>query len=130
MIETDFAYVAGLIDGDGCFSTSHNGSGYLNISLRLVNRDKPTLNWLALKFGGTVVSKGNVNIPDHWNPTYQWVVSSGPLKELLPEIIPYLRIRKAQAELTLDFVLLPYESTDERWRLRGQISELNNREYA
>lgn len=106
MKRTDLAYLAGIVDGEG----------YIGISAdhRKRNPDRPcwrlrvavtnTNEWLMqhLKFsigGGVIALKNSKNT----TPCYQWEIRHGKASEFLKLILPYLRLKRPQAELAIKF---------------------------
>ena len=123
--DTDLAYAAGLIDGEGCFSTHDNGNGYFGLDLRVVNRDKACLDWLALKFGGKVYKKGGRNLPSHWSKTYMWVATAGVMRGFLDKMLPYFIVKTKHAQVVSRFLSLPYGSIGRRTDLAEELRSLN-----
>lgn len=118
--EIDFAYAAGLIDGEGHISaTSHKtksrgrsvstkGKSYLHrdsrISMGLTVRGP--LDWLQEKFGGVVYARKKKTKKNH-KPQWTWVSMGNESKaNLLEGIMPFLKIKKQQAVLLLEYVRL------------------------
>ena len=105
MKRTDLAYIAGIVDGEG----------YIGISAdhRKRNPDRPcwrlrvtvtnTNEWLVqyLKFavGGGIIRLKN----DRPRPCYQWELTHSKASEFLQLILPYLRLKRPQAELAILF---------------------------
>jgi len=122
MKRTDLAYLAGIVDGEG----------YIGISAdhRKRNPDRPcwrlkvavtnTNEWLMqyLKFsvgGGIIVLKRK-----NPKPCYQWEIRYGKAADFLKLILPYLRLKKPQAELAIKFQASMSEST--RKLTEGQLA--------
>ena len=58
--DRDFGhYLAGLIDGDGCFQLSKKG--YASLEIVLETRDKRCLYQIKQKFGGSIKVKQDIN---------------------------------------------------------------------
>ena len=99
MKKEDLIYVAGLIDGDGCITTS-----FQSFRLTLSNTDKRMILWLQRTFGGNV---NNQHLPENpkWNPSWKWVIcAKEDLKTFLELISPYLKFKREQAILVLNFL--------------------------
>jgi hypothetical protein len=111
MKETEKAYIAGLIDGEGTISISHNnsqGSDAYSIVLRIYNSDKRMIDWVE-----NVTGYGNVREEkmrkDNWNrpnikPMYKWAIYANNIRKLLPEIEKYLVIKKEQSQIMQEFL--------------------------
>ena len=106
--EVKLAYFAGLFDGEGCIAAymqkaqTRSGHRYPCASLRaLVSMTDPRpLREFQKVFGGSLVSKA---------PKYQrkrviweWCLGSAAAGKFLRAIIPYLIVKKEQAELALE----------------------------
>lgn len=108
-METTLAWVAGLLDGEGAFSikrSQRNGRYHYQIWLVCGMSDIPqnrkALTKLQELFGGNVSSqkeKLNMNRKDK----ISWAVVSQDALKCLKRILPYLVIKKDQAELLIKF---------------------------
>ena len=139
--EIDFAYAAGLIDGEGyiaasCHKTksrgrsvSTKGKPYLHLDSRLSMSmtAKEPLYWLLEKFGGTVYFKPTKG-KKHKNQ-WTWVQLGNENKAtLLKGIIPFLKVKQKQAVLLLEYVNLPrLGSTKRRLEIIALCKELNRK---
>jgi hypothetical protein len=107
MDRTVWAYFAGLIDGEGCFMlTKHKnkdvktGFGW-NPSLRIANSDIRPLELLKKEVGGGITS-----VIKNGKPFYYYFAYSNILRKILPDIIPYLIIKKEEAQVMHKALLL------------------------
>lgn len=103
--EAKVAYLAGLIDGDGCLSLHRNDSGLLTFkpSLKVKMTNERVIRWLHKEFGGRV----SVWTPKEPNREvmYSWqIYKKADLRRLLPELLSFLIVKKLQAALLLEFV--------------------------
>ena len=106
--QTDLAYLAGLIDGEGCFYIGYVQTRSKSIKrnyhciLKISNNCKEVLEWVHITFGGrtTVFNKKR---KDHTRNfiTYDWYASGYLIRDLTVLILPYLKIKKAQAEIMI-----------------------------
>lgn len=110
MNETTKAYLAGILDADGYFtikrSTYHqrvrsdatNPVFSERIGIKQVTPD--ALNLLQECFGGSVrIEKPSAK---RGKPLYSWIVSDKIAATVAKTLLPYLRIKKRQAQLLLD----------------------------
>ena len=67
----------------------------------MANTNEWLVNWIHLNFGGTIYKKRM--LASHYKQVYLWSASSLQAKTLLELVLPYLRIKKAQAEIALQF---------------------------
>ena len=106
MIKTDIAYIAGIIDGEGCISLCVNKYrkprpfSYF-IRVNVTNTNEWLCQWLKFALGGGVYHHPDPN-PKH-KSRWQWVLSSNEALAALKLIYPYLRLKKPQAELAIKF---------------------------
>jgi hypothetical protein len=103
--EEDWAYLAGLIDAEGCFRIKKwkpaNKPNYVYaIALEIGNTKYPMFEFLMEKFGGNIVY---ISPKNGKKPSATWSISSFTLSQVLPKIIPYLIIKKAAAEKLIEF---------------------------
>ena len=101
------AYLAGLIDGDGCFFIEKIKKknrkreltgifGYVP-SLRVTNTNK-FLAELCNQYGGFWITEVE---KDTWKRVYRWILSTRLCKFYIPQLLPYLKIRYKQAQVML-----------------------------
>jgi hypothetical protein len=98
--ETDLAYLAGLIDGDGCITRFNPSRGYWNIKIYMT--DKEVIDWLTATLGVTVSSHLR---KDRTRRMYMWHLSrQANVRLFLLAVSPYLRVhakrRKAIEAIT------------------------------
>lgn len=103
------AYLAGIIDGEGHIGINVNlknpqrrTSPRYQSELVIVNSDKPLFEWLAENFGGAVGPRKKAE--DHHKQTWRWKVGDKQAATILEAVLPYLRIKRKQAELLIEFV--------------------------
>lgn len=107
--EFNFAYLAGYIDGDGCFyidtvkaKTGPNPFNYRTI-LKFASVDIGIMQWLqdflGIHFWGKVVSKNRKHL--NRRKVYEANLTGEALDILLPRIFPYLRIKKRHCEIMI-----------------------------
>ncbi len=105
----NLAWAAGFIDGEGCISISgsvHPGkvSPYHQLRLGVVNTDKTAIEELKRIFSlGSISRKERKG---HYKPIYRWNVADYNAAKVLTGILPYLRVKKAEARIALDFIVL------------------------
>lgn len=98
--EVDYAYFAGLLDGEGWIGASKTPSGTIQPRIQIGMTDYEVLVWCKDHFGGSIhVMKSRLARRDAW----KWNMSSEAIRTFLPHVIPYLKVKKSQAELALDW---------------------------
>jgi hypothetical protein len=114
LTDTELAYLAGFLDGDGCISiTKSLGARCISPSYALVlivsQSDRPALKYWQVKTGiGHVndVSKEEDAIVER-KPRYAWRMSGYDARDLIAKVVNYLVIKKDQAQVALKFMQIP-----------------------
>lgn len=110
--ETDYAWAAGIVDGEGCvFIARHKGGGkngakadYYTVGVKVTMGHEPTILRLREMFGSG--SKHTVEQVG-WNPAYTWLAQSKIAKEVLLKIQPYCITKADEIKVALEFLALP-----------------------
>jgi hypothetical protein len=105
------AYVAGLFDGEGSIVIGCNKpdavwgrkvpSYWLQVSI--TNTDRPLIDWLHATFGGHISDYSHSVSRKNRRPCWAWRTIGGQARGFLQNISPYLRIKKDQALLAIEF---------------------------
>ena len=112
LTETEKAYLAGVVDADGCITIICSKSGISPSHTLLVSisqANQPFLERWCQKaeLGGVYRSKkagDNEGLPfTRHRDQYLWNISAGKAEGFLIDLLPYLDIKKPQAELALRF---------------------------
>lgn len=105
MTETDKAYAAGIIDGEGCILIQKRSierkSPTYSLRVALGVTDECLCIWMLRKFGGTRIK--NYNRGPNYRRVYRWDLSGPRASEFLEKILPYLVIKVQQAQLGIEF---------------------------
>lgn len=102
--DTELAYIAGIIDGEGCITINHARnwqclSGYTNmLQIKVAMTTYQVPYWLLDKCGGSLREQ-----PSKHKLIYVWTISSKQVADLLRQLLPYLKNTKAQAEIAIKF---------------------------
>lgn len=103
LTETDLAYIAGLVDGEGSFTVgrykvkSQKSLAY-RAYFQIANTHVPILQKIKSFWGGRIVEQGI------GKKCYALTFSTNQIREILPSILPYLVIKKEQGGVLLDFL--------------------------
>lgn len=99
--ETEKAYLAGLIDGEGCIYITTTKKRYFRLSIILVGAVHDHIEEIAriADVGSTHYQKRKKPYAD----LTQWHISSNESLGLLKAILPYLILKKEQAKLAIRF---------------------------
>jgi LAGLIDADG endonuclease len=107
--DTDLAYLAGFFDGEGSIYIRKNYSPnhpnpYYDIHIDCTNTDKETLVWIQQTTGIGKLRDRPKQKPN--KDAYEWYLATSQMKEFLKAILPFLKIKKVRAEITLEFLEL------------------------
>jgi len=114
MTETEKAYIAGLVDGEGCICLHRNHFKDRKTTLycprvSIVNTDRDIMDWLILTIGdGKVFSRKR----GQWKRGHDWYINGKKCGAFLTEILPYLRIKRLKAELVIQYCNTLLERTN------------------
>ena len=96
--EIDKAYLAGLIDGEGCIGVSIKSNKSLQVALEVCMTTPAPLRWAHHITGCGNVYKCKV-VSNH-RPTYKWVVGNNTESgDVVRSMLPYLKVKGAQARI-------------------------------
>jgi len=113
------SYMAGFFDGEGCIGILKRQRKGWNIEyfvqISIGQMDGGIMDWVVENFRGHLHQVKRDN-------SYFWIISNKEAYLFLKEITPYLKYKKPQAEVALDF----YENRDLRKPI--PIEELARRE--
>src|SRR5437016_7150024 len=97
----DIRYLAGLIDGDGTITIGSLAKGYKAglpyFQVKIIHLE--TLMALKLKFGGSIY----VQILPSGKEIGTWRIQGNQALSMLRRMLPYLSVRKGQAEVVLEY---------------------------
>ena len=125
MKKTDLAYLAGFVDGEGCFfigffktispATGKPGQNYHTV-LKISNTCERTMRYLKDKFGGLLRGVNRATRKSGIiRPVFDLVWTGDDLTDLTKALLPYLVLKEPQAK-----VMLKMRNTFFRGRGRGQ----------
>jgi hypothetical protein len=114
----DHAYLAGLVDADGCIFIQRQG---MQVRIKVASGDEGTAKWLRSTFGGSCNLRPPRGISKQF--TWEWqIVGWKRAYPLLAAIQPFLRAKRYKAESIL--ALGPdIRGVAERSKLRLAINE-------
>jgi hypothetical protein len=114
------AYLAGIVDGEGCFVigcyafNKKTGVPHFHTTIQVTSTDRILIEWLVDNFGGKVAAYTPKQTAKNSRRTpYKWVIHADRLKHLCELMLPYLVIKKDQAELMIEM-----RDTFEKTRMR------------
>lgn len=130
--EIDLAYIAGFLDGEGSFIITYQGESKrrLRPMISVANTSREILEWIKELFGGFIsANNGSICKPRGRTIYYYSLGSRKACLEVLQLVIPYLKVKKKQAILLIEFCKKPPRSpyTVEDWERFKLIKKLNRR---
>ncbi len=135
MKELLYAYLAGLVDGEGTISVKSESKMRPYVCyLSVCNTNIEVIRLFADIFGGKCRkrnwSNNQKNISHNWKPCYEWQLSKRQAVNAIKLLLPYLRIKKRQAVLVirLNKIKGMYSVTYKRWH--PEIKERCNKLFS
>jgi len=110
--ETDLAYFAGIVDGEGCFwigkVPKKAGDGYVSEHyrglLKIDNTDKKLIEWIDAVFSGTSSAQcRSTSSRKFEREVFTWNATGDRLLDLCELILPYLVIKKEHCQIMIRF---------------------------
>jgi transposase len=101
---TQLAYIAGLIDGEGCIFINHRSkSRRFDLHVSIDNTDPRMSDWLrkTIQYGFRIQMKAKAE--SHWNDGFKFTASGRYAADLIAKTLPYLVIKRDQAAVALEF---------------------------
>jgi len=108
--DTDWAYAAGFVDGEGCIAIVRSfvpgrGRYYYGVHVVVANRDRDVLGWMKGLWGGYVVAVSGAR-PAQSRLGWHWRLATTLAKPFLTGLRPWLHIKGPQCDNALAMVLL------------------------
>lgn len=125
------AYIAGFWDGEGSIFLIPRANGSFGLLVTVTNTDRAVMDWVTEVTGvGRSFAREQHN-PKH-KPTFWWQASGDAALTFLRQIEPYMRVKRTQAHIGIDFQQRLQEPTlksDRSWQAeyRSRIQDLNRR---
>ncbi len=129
----DCAYIAGFIDGEGSIIIYKRREDSYGMRITITQAEKGLwiLEWIQeITSVGSITHKIRESILHA--PCHQWACNSEAAETLLKQILPYLKLKREQAELALSFqgkLREPELKADRDWQInfRQTMQALNMR---
>lgn len=126
--ETEKAYIAGFMDGEGSISlgkdyprvNGHKTKIQYNLVVSMCNTNKEIVEWFKQELGGSITIRKWTKGKNH-KQAYQWNLKSNQAIDFLKEILSYLKIKKQQAELAIEFQKHKREIVNQKLWIKSQI---------
>jgi len=98
--ETEYAYLAGIIDGEGHIQPWVQYAAYgnsINVKVNISNKHLGVLEWIAERWGGFVT----IHRDSKGHECFQLTIASKQLTEMFRGILPYSIIKKTEVAASL-----------------------------
>lgn len=102
---TTLAYLAGVIDSDGFITASssvRSGRTYCAPRVGIAGTRREPHDLAASLFGGSVLSYEPKAERAHHRTQFQWVREGDTAAHVIVAVLPYLRVKRVQAELAVE----------------------------
>ena len=111
MEDVDLSYIAGQFDADGAIGLyKPNGLYSIRVSIVLTTQDIETLYWVQSLLGGAIYKAAT---------SWKWNPASRDRERVLRLLLPFLKTKKALAELCIEY----FEELARRGQARGFTQE-------
>lgn len=124
MIENiHLAYLAGLMDGEGTIMINKSSRGHMHGRIAISMTDPSAAMWAhsLTKFGSLNTNK----YTDRQRPLnksyYRWCITGKAAVEFINLLLPYLQVRRRQAELFIQFMSIA--NTKQYYEQRAALCE-------
>lgn len=140
---TQIAYMAGLVDGEGCFyvgkvKQGKYGNGWqFHTALCISSCDEIIIKWLEETFGGVRESRYRwTSKKANFRPVFNWRAQGPGLDYLCPLLLPFLIIKNVQCQVMIEMrstyqnigsKRLPESVAQKRIALIDRMRSLNSR---
>ena len=121
------AYFAGILDGEGCIDArvipaTKQGYNQMLIRIVLTNTDWRLLSWIVENFGGKLRLKSKRET--QYKTIWEWSCKHEYVVKLLHLVMPYLIVKREEAELALRLRATVKPGRKEKdWAYRKMLSD-------
>ena len=125
-------YIAGIIDGEGSLMVypfkSKEGYTIYQARLAVGNTKKELIDYLEKTTG---IGRVRVSHTSQGKPFYYWALHGNNIRKFLPSILPYLLLKRKQAELLLEYLSIVkvgyrhLQGEDKRVGIAAEMRRLN-----
>ena len=101
MNEISDAYVAGLLDGEGCIYIQHYKAKYYHavVEIGMTEKALPLLQRIQQQYGGRI--RNIWGATEKWQAAYHWALHSKKAAYFLRKVYPFLILKCYQAQLCI-----------------------------
>ena len=93
MHEKDLYWLAGMLEGEGCFSPARSRTGSVSPRIQVTSVDFDVLERIQSLLGGSICGPLPIRKPTH-TPTYSWSLGGWLAADFMQEIHPLMAKRR------------------------------------
>lgn len=132
--QTDIAYLAGFVDGEGSITIFRSGRRD-HLRFDIYNTNEAVLLWISHTFGGRVHRVGRPS-KENWKQEFSWQTGHQQAAAILRACLPYLKVKRLQAEVFIAYAAtsegrrgkpIPENTAIQRAAFGSKIRALNSR---
>lgn len=106
---TDHAWQAGIVDGEGCITISRQirkgrPSPAFRATINVSNTDRRIVDPFRAAWGGEIYQRKDQRVHKRWQDSFTWHCPDAAVVAFLAAIKPFLRGKGEQADLVLEFI--------------------------
>jgi hypothetical protein len=129
--KTALAYTAGIIDGEGCISiylhrtitAKRQRNPFYQLHVSVSSTDEWLCQWLKMQYGGSVRLETRYLRESQRSPCWKWALMSSQAGAFLEQILPYLQLKRPQAEIAIAF-----QKSKRKYRVNRCFAQLHTPE--
>lgn len=101
--ETDKAYLAGLIDGEGCLIMDGASDRMIRPKLQLIMTDQTLVEWVGHVWGTPVRRFAKHRAQPHHKDQFRTTLTGMRAVDAIRVIYPYMRLKQRQADIFVEW---------------------------
>ncbi len=129
--------MAGFVDGEGMLTIvkrkrKYRPSPAFRAEISIANTKRAALLPFQEEYGGKIQSYGKTrnDWTSGWSEAYAWVCPHSCVERFLGDLLPYLRLKKKNARIILEFLMTKNAFARKKRRGRGGSAPLSDEEIA
>lgn len=113
----ELPYVAGFFDGEGCIALTRHRSGQFQFNISLSQKHREVLDRVQETFGGSVYA---MRLGEY----YQWRIGGWKAHGVLVQLMPWLIVKRSQAEVILEVYGESRRFTQDDYELLRRLKDI------
>ena len=120
------AYLAGIVDGEGCILIDRNedkrsGRVYHRLRVTINNTFVPLMEWIETQWPAGSVAWSNPYQKNGGMPVLTYTITGRKAAAMLDELLPWLLVKRRQAELGVQFAATLVDKSGPGLRLPDNV---------